>query len=492
MRIILITLLLLVVNISYTQSYGLHSIDIEPQAYRQEIGTNIQSVNNHFYLSLLAECRPEGCPHLLKVDTGMQVVKTYFVDSLFGSGAGKTLIGNNTIIYASNKRIDDQGKKVPMVCQYGQSLMRIGCTELADTGYVGVVQIEENRKLGYTALIMEAEDPNERRFMRIVELSQNFEVLRTISIRDTFKNLTSPEMVLKEDGGIAIAHIVELKTFVSPFKSRGCITTLDSSWTTISHEVLNGARAILFTPKIAKSGEGYVRLWYRDSFAIHNGQSINVWPYLQKIDNKGNVAWTLNLLQYWLRIDNLEPSKDGGVIGCGYASEENAKSWGWIFKISKDGRLEWDRKFLDELNRGGLPPRFRDIVELDNGKIAATGMLIDSFEQLGLLDINIALLVTDSNGCITPGCQDEHILVKSEDLNIHNKGLRIFPNPSAGKISLETEEHFDQVVVYNLEGHQLVNTPFSHELDLSFLDGGTYILLFKNEAAIQVRRVVIY
>lgn len=71
-------------------------------------------------------------------------------------------------------------------------------------------------------------------------------------------------------------------------------------------------------------------------------------------------------------------------------------------------------------------------------------------------------------------------------------GLKIFPNPSLGTITVETPEK-GQLILFNLTGQQILNlmiTGPTTSINLSHLPGGVYLVKITSENKIQVAKVM--
>jgi hypothetical protein len=115
------------------------------------------------------------------------------------------------------------------------------------------------------------------------------------------------------------------------------------------------------------------------------------------------------------------PAANGDIIGAGYwyvqhwqGQEGDTRAPAWLFRMNPQGEILWNRYFLPAA-QPQYDYRFYDVVELPDGRIAASGHYIDTFPN-GALDFGAWLVVTDENGCLYPEDCEQDILVSSEDM----------------------------------------------------------------------------
>lgn len=61
-------------------------------------------------------------------------------------------------------------------------------------------------------------------------------------------------------------------------------------------------------------------------------------------------------------------------------------------------------------------------------------------------------------------------------LNKQGVAVKVFPNPSNGRISIEASLEFESLTVYNIIGREIISMPYARNIDISNLPNGTYLL----------------
>ena len=124
------------------------------------------------------------------------------------------------------------------------------------------------------------------------------------------------------------------------------------------------------------------------------------------MDSDGNTLWRHgwldNSLRYFYRI---VPAANGDILGVGaYLNVDDDKGKAVIFRASQAGEILWERHYSDSIQRPWSPfTEMYDICELADGRLAATGVVLDT-NALGSFNPNIGLLVVGADGCLEPGC----------------------------------------------------------------------------------------
>ena len=205
---------------------------------------------------------------------------------------------------------------------------------------------------------------------------------------------------------------------------------------------------------------------------------------LHKIDKTGAIAWKYTFYSpYYDSRDlvNLFTAQNGDIIGVGMADfpqddPKFTKSAGWIFRVSLDGKLLWQRQIVD-LTTPIIGSYLYNGVELDNGDLLFTGY------QFNNTDTDIWLLKTDSKGC-TITC-DNNQLIKTKEAIIEDRQnmFNVYPNPFVSSLSYAIEDELYaqfanlNIKITNILGETMLQTKIidaKGSIDLSTMASGFY------------------
>ena len=126
--------------------------------------------------------------------------------------------------------------------------------------------------------------------------------------------------------------------------------------------------------------------------------------------------------------------------------------YGFIWKISNDGEVIWDRKYHHTGMDLEAYHSIANLIELDNGDLVTIGIVS------GLEKLEMWMMRLNSEGCFgEPECGEENIYTNTEDILSFDQSLNIFPNPSSGQINLAgIEESVIKVEVMSLHGRSML------------------------------------
>ncbi len=253
------------------------------------------------------------------------------------------------------------------------------------------------------------------------------------------------------------------------------------------------------TPRMRRfANGGYVLSFCIEDWAA--GQKVS---NFYGLDNEGNVLWEYEFPPEFWASNNIATTADGDVIGCGFRRFDNLGYYGWLFRISHDGEMLWQRSYRpDTPIVGDVSSGLLDLTETPDSGIAATGSMDDSLGQGTTSDI--WLLKVDADGCLTPGCTEEVITFSTERKggvleSVRQVYFRLSPNPVAGEARAAFFDAVPQgavVKVFNGQGQLLRAYPAAMGsmevgLDFSGHPAGLYSVVYEVEGRVlQVERVV--
>jgi hypothetical protein len=249
---------------------------------------------------------------------------------------------------------------------------------------------------------------------------------------------------------------------------------------------------------------GFLLSFYRQNFQ----QGWFYPPILIWLDSMGNVINQYNFPADSERtIQDLTITTSGTIIGTGYVDKFDLGFAGWVFAMSQEGELLWNREIAD-LRFPAKISQLNAVEEAENGGLILTGSIMDTFLNHipAFNNQNIWLLKLDSIGCLEPGCGDVQIISGSAEAQASNKPalFKIYPNPvnggnkcplernpaygAAGKVDIEILDCFGRLVWKKYDSAdpliQLETAGFQH---------GIYLVRIKNKQGriLQMEKLVV-
>ncbi|MCB0692646.1 MAG: T9SS type A sorting domain-containing protein, partial [Saprospiraceae bacterium] len=196
-------------------------------------------------------------------------------------------------------------------------------------------------------------------------------------------------------------------------------------------------------------------------------------------------------------------TQDGGALLVGYFILPFSQV-AIMTKFDSLGHVQWDRYYRDNdfsqvsgTNDYYFAGGFFDAEVLPDGRIAACGMVTDSFTNGAN---NIWLVVLDSVGCWMPGCADglQNTIITHVTQGQERLPLTIFPNPGNGLVnissSLEDTDPNGMIEVFDQQGRlswQEKGIKPSQTIDLTNLHSGMYTLRLMTKTGFAVEKIII-
>jgi len=266
------------------------------------------------------------------------------------------------------------------------------------------------------------------------------------------------------DNGYLLNYTIYEAVDWFPMQTRSGITKLDSNWNIEWEKISSDGTGLVQTkPKILATRDShYIMQWAIDSTIFVNGQKIYLWHYLSKLNKNGKTIWRHDLFnRYPGGIFKILMAKNGDILGCGALQiYDTNRIMGWVFRMNADGEMLWERRFERPFDGLGSLIVFRDMIELEDERIALTGFWYDSIPGItDYMDGNIGLFVLDREGCIIENCADKILLsIDRPDVSNLISGIEVFPNPSSQVLNIRFDDiPNDQIDIdiYSLDGHKV-------------------------------------
>lgn len=262
---------------------------------------------------------------------------------------------------------------------------------------------------------------------------------------------------------------------------------------------------------IESKKEGYYFGGGKTDYSSQNSRSILgvTQPYIVKLDTNGQVVWQKSFgtaVKDYL-FTNLFESDDGSVICCGaisgaYYKGDISGTFGYVAKISSDGKLLWERihyytNSYDLVKKEKVRNLLYAIQPTSDGGYVASGEAsVDGNEK------DFWVLKMDDKGCVGTPCDVKEAVLALEEKDLE-KGIgnfSVFPNPAIDKVHIEfgiptsetiTLHIVDQSgkVVYD----QLIESE-TNDFTLSsygFVSGVYFVRLHSSKTSFPVQKLII-
>ncbi len=190
----------------------------------------------------------------------------------------------------------------------------------------------------------------------------------------------------------------------------------------------------------------------RDFTVPSDGESFVFPNYIIKLSTEGEFLWEKNLWFPWDRlISNFSFRRDDEIIfhGAADGGETDLVGGSWIASYNTDFDLNWERIIIDRRYKYIGRSSIYSVTEYDSQLICLGKQPALSQIQAGVVQSDTYLLITDSLGCLEPGCGFIQIIdedgnystiTATEDIqsNADNPlSVKVFPNPVSEVLSVK-------------------------------------------------------
>lgn len=322
----------------------------------------------------------------------------------------------------------------------------------------------------------------------IIEVDTNGNVIWEKLFGDN-NNMVARQDIIKLDNGDIVFTYVACKfnetCGFNPGKKL-MITKLTSEGEQIwSKEAYNFAEYWDNSNIISLDNGGYLISFYRNNF--DGGWFFP--PILLWLDSAGNVVNDYFFpSETELSINDLTLISSGIVIGVGSIDKLGSGIVGWLFAISQQGDLIWNREILDSRFQSMLM-HFNAIEESEENGLILTGLVIDTtfISDIEEDDKNIWLVKLDKNGCFNPNCSELDVITSSyNDFSIE-ENVFIYPNPCSDALRINLSDNWQYhnciLKIWSADGilHEEITLEIDNfTFDCSTLPNGFYFMQIMN------------
>ncbi|MEM5566955.1 T9SS type A sorting domain-containing protein [Psychroserpens sp. AS72] len=264
--------------------------------------------------------------------------------------------------------------------------------------------------------------------------------------------------------------------------------------------------------------------------------------WIKKFDSNGNVEWDQLLGGTGTDVaQTIYQTSDGGYIVAGttrsndgHVTNYHGKSDIWVVKLDNMGDLEWQRalggsddeeatSIFQTLDGNYVISGFTESIDGDISYSIASNLVKDFWvikldpngniiwdKSLGgsIEEYNYSAQQTNDGGYILAGTSNSNdfdvsgsngyydfwvVKLDGESLNIDDNNFKsevsIFPNPTNGKVMVQSNKSIQSIHVFSLLGKCVIVTT-NNEINLSGYPTGVYIVEINTEQASLIKRII--
>ena len=190
------------------------------------------------------------------------------------------------------------------------------------------------------------------------------------------------------------------------------------------------------------------------------GSLANYPSFLAHLDTNFNTTWvdTLKYSHYFgkrkpYNVKQLEDSSYvmPGIVFTDLTDPSNPQPSGWTGKIDKHGTLLWNKYHAGDSTGAD---EIADVAERADGSLIFCGDAWNDSLPVWHIDQDVWLISTDSNGCLTPGCDPDTTDLSTgvpEVALASANTIVIYPNPTTGTLTIQASDE-GSFYLYNIMG----------------------------------------
>lgn len=286
-----------------------------------------------------------------------------------------------------------------------------------------------------------------------------------------------------------IAMVYESGPGVGYFKT--WVSLLDTAGNELWSKSLISQTSTIVQPIIRELPSGNLLVFCSPDTLIYPDQFPLI-PYFYELDTSGQTLreGNLNSADKTQIVNRMRISSDGNILIAGkYIDHITDKQSSWIAKVDlTTWQPIWQRFYaLPQNIATNLYGGFIDIVETPWGGLACAGKMTHELPGGGVGDTDAWLLSLDSEGCFTPGCGTDYIILDAGEIVPVEPSAQflVFPNPAEKEVSVRrlTNEPAGNIEIYVFDAYgRKVSDSFlskgalEAKVDVSNLPAGVYFI----------------
>lgn len=266
---------------------------------------------------------------------------------------------------------------------------------------------------------------------------------------------------------------------------------IDASGNYIDHKIIGDWIGFNGPAMVEKTSDG--NFIYCSSTGNENASSYE--HFFCKFDSNLDTIWTgqYPVSNFYGGGFSIKENPDHSFItaGVGYSNLDLEQMEGTLVKINSQGNLLWHRHYQNADSVFFINALY-DVIRTPSGGYAACGQTLDA--PLGQ---QYWVLITDSMGCVVPGCDT---LVSVFNLEKNFIGFEVYPNPASDRVNIYFESldpHPNgKFTLYNMQGQKVDQFPVnnravSYILDVNHQPSGMYILEYTDDKGHKMQKKVV-
>jgi hypothetical protein len=495
------------------------SFDPNPQnMFIADKATNVWSIDNYIYV-VTGYIKPQGGrrQQLFKIDAStLEIEKTIEMDGPQGDiaitefGGGYFLTSDNHILLTGEWRDYSNTKKRTFIAKLDKDLEVVWINYYPDLFEYHVFgeAIAEMPSGDIMFYLTEGKslptgDPWQtvESWIRIIKTDALGNPIFNKVVPDTFAQTVGYGHMSRAEDGTYLVSSQVIGYYYHPifgtYRNNAILHKLDDNANPIWSRMINYCKYARQEPiATALPGSGGAVMWSRDTFTTDPNIAFE-FNELHRLDSDGNTLWTHEWNDVSVRyVYRITTAANGDILGCGAFQQNADRGKTWLFRISSDGELLWERHYSDSIQRPWSPGlEMLDLCEMADGRIAATGLVFDT-SAIGTLNVNIGLMVLGADGCLEPNCNGlNQYITGTYQAIIKNAPLPQMicsPNPASAIVQVEfpqllgTTQNKQVLQCYDAQGKLMAQINWesavsAQPIDVNHWPTGTYQLLFFEE-----------
>ncbi|HZV71740.1 MAG TPA: hypothetical protein VFG10_19455 [Saprospiraceae bacterium] len=442
---------------SLSQTFFSKTLDVIQES---ESGWQLIEIKDYYFIMAPSHCASGGiCTSIIKIDNNFDFVweKTF-------KGIGPGVL---TSMISTDSTLLFYGLLYAPVDTLGLSVLSINYDgDILNQWYYGTNHPDDpkgitlNNHGGFNIVLSENTGHNKNKLW-ILNCDSNGTILSKKQYGNDYRHTNVHSIIKTDEGGSILGCTGCLEPDCEYIE--GFILILDSVGNIVNKIVRDTVTLgnSLYTFGIPTSSGGAI---------MTRSASINYYPYevpvIYRFDSLGNEMWKYKFQpEEYSAIYRLMIAKNGDILGVGVnesqpyidtSFEISRLFGGWIFRISAQGELKWNRIIGDFRFPGPGFGELLDISETEDGNFLVVGSVQDTLRGITppYLTWDVWMLYIDSTGCLVPGCNTEFTgITKTSNITAKKEifPFSITPNLADDYLYLKYNNSLNYNGVFNIQ-----------------------------------------